>query len=432
MSNALSIAAVTRTLRTLLEGVATIDFSALPNDTRPSAQIEVTTLPPDRVRLPDASRNRLNLFLYQTDISAAWRNADLPQRVRPGESGSPPLALNLFYLLTVYAENDSDLVGQVLLGTAMRILHDHAVLGRDEIRSALAMSELDTQVERVRLTPQPMSLDEMSKLWTGLQSEYRLSAAYQAAVVLIESERPLRAALPVLRRGGEDRGAFVASAPAPTLDRVKEIVDPSLAVPLPHGKPAAELGDVIVLRGTHFGQDPTTARFRHHRFDEPLVRPLAARTDTEVQVALPPVSEAGVAAAWPAGFYTIELVVQRPSLPSWTTNQVPFGLAATITSLDPPSQSVGAQPFDLTVECTPQVRAEQRVVLLLGDREIAPTSVATPADPDAATTLVFPVDRFAEGRYVVRVRIDGVDSLPVDFAARPPQFDATQMVTITP
>lgn len=52
MSNALSIAAVTRTLRTLLESVATIDFSALPNDTRPSAQIEVTTLPPDRVRLP--------------------------------------------------------------------------------------------------------------------------------------------------------------------------------------------------------------------------------------------------------------------------------------------------------------------------------------------------------------------------------------------
>jgi hypothetical protein len=294
MSNALSIAAVTRTLRNLLDNVAAIDFSGLPNDTRPTAQIEVTTLPPDRARLPDASRNRLNVFLYQAELNAAWRNADMPRRVRPGENGFSPLGLNLFYLVTAYAENDSDLIGHVLLGAAMRILHDHAVFGRGEIQTALGLSELDTQVERVRITPQPISLDEISKLWTGFQSEYRLSAAYQVAVVLIESERPLRAALPVLRRGSEDRGAFVVAAPSPALLKVKEFFDPDLTERPPHGKPAAELEDVIVLSGTHFAGNQMTARFLHSRLDDPLARPLEAeRTDTEVQVALPAPTEAG-------------------------------------------------------------------------------------------------------------------------------------------
>ncbi len=94
MSNALSIAAVTRTLRSLLDSVAATDFSGLPNDTRPTAQIEVTTLPPDRARLPPTLRGtELNLFLYQTELNAAWRNMDIPRRVRPGENGFPSLGL---------------------------------------------------------------------------------------------------------------------------------------------------------------------------------------------------------------------------------------------------------------------------------------------------------------------------------------------------
>ena len=433
MSNALSIAAVTRTLRNLLNSVATADYSALPLDTRPIAQIEVTTLPPDRVRLPDASRNRLNLFLYQAGLSAAWRNMDLPRQVRPGEAGHPALPLNLFYVLTAFAENDSELIGQVLLGTGMQILHDHPVLSRSEIANALALSELDTQVERVRVTPQPFELDEISKLWAGFQSEFRLSAMYQVAVVLIESRRALRAPLPVLRRGGADRGPLVVAAPAPTLLEVREFFDPALPARPPHGKPAAELGDMIVLRGANFGGEEMVARFRHTRLDAPLLLPLEAdRTDTEVQVRLPAASDPGTPAAWPAGFFMVELEVQRSAPPNWTTNRLPFGLAPTITSLNPTSQAAGAQPFDLTVTCTPQVLPEQRAVLLLGDREIVPTSVTTPADPDGDTTLQFPVEGLEAADYVARVRVDGVDSIPIDFTTSLPQFDGNQTVTITP
>ena len=84
MSNALAIAAATRTLRNLLDGVATADYSGLPSDTRPTAQIEVTTLPLDRVRVTDAAHSRLNLFLYQAEPNAAWRNRDM---IRASHSG---------------------------------------------------------------------------------------------------------------------------------------------------------------------------------------------------------------------------------------------------------------------------------------------------------------------------------------------------------
>lgn len=431
MSNSLSIAAVTRTLRNLLEGVATSDFSALPTDTRPTAQIEITTLPLSQAR--DVARNRLNLFLYQAERNEAWHNMDIPRRSRPGEAGFAPLALNLFYILTAYGENDSELVGHVLLGTAMRILHDHPVLGRAEIQSALSLSGLDAQVERVRITPEPLVLDELTKLWTGAQSEFRLSAAYQVAVVLIDSERPRRAALPVLRRGGEDRGPFVVAAPSPTLLEVREFFDPTLPQRPAHGKPAAELGDVIVLAGTNLGADDMLARFRHVRLEGALTRPLEPdRGDTLVQVALPAAGDPGVPAAWPAGVYTVELEVQRAPLPSWTTNRLPFGLAPTITGISPTTQAAGAQPFDLTVTCTPQVLPEQAVLLLLSDREIAPTSVSTPADVDADTTLVFPVEGAEPGSYVLRLRVDGVDSVPIDFSGALPQFDASQTVTLTP
>jgi hypothetical protein len=58
--------------------------------------------------------------------------------------------------------------------------------------------------------------------------------------------------------------------------------------------------------------------------------------------------------------------------------------------------------------------------------------VATPTDPDAPSKLTFQVSSAQPGEYVLRVRVDGVDSIPVDFESTPPQFDDEQKVTITP
>ena len=54
------------------------------------------------------------------------------------------------------------------------------------------------------------------------------------------------------------------------------------------------------------------------------------------------------------------------------------------------------------------------------------------ARPDAATSLTFQVPDVEEGEYVLRLRVDGVDSIPVDFSGDLPQFDEAQKVIIEP
>lgn len=170
MSNSLAIAAVTSTLRHLLDRGLNREI--------PGAK--VTTRPPDKARGGD-SGNQVNLFLYHTAPNAAWRN------IKPGEADQPPLALNLYYILSAYGQNedDPDPFSHRLLGEAMHILHNHPVLDPVEIKESLDGSDLHKQAERVRVTLQPLSIEEISKLWTAFQTPYRISVAYEVSVVLI-------------------------------------------------------------------------------------------------------------------------------------------------------------------------------------------------------------------------------------------------------
>src|SRR5262249_16208173 len=132
----------------------------------------ITILPLDKARGSN-NNNQLNLFLYQVMRNAAWSNRDIVQQVKPGETGFPPLPPNLYYLITAFGrDNDATQpFAHELLGKAMITLHDHTLLSADDIPTAtaatLSRSDLDQQIERVRITFQPLSLDELSKLWTG-------------------------------------------------------------------------------------------------------------------------------------------------------------------------------------------------------------------------------------------------------------------------
>jgi len=408
MSAPTAIATVTAVLQHLL--------------TQATAGADVTTKPPSAAR-SGGNGNQLNLFLYATHINPAFNNIPVPGQVRNGESAAPPLPLVLHYLLTAYGANDDDIAGQTLLGQAMSALHDHPLLGTADIEGIVPDSQLQKQVERVRITPEVLSLDDMSKLWSSFQTEYRLSTAYQLSVLLIDSSRGASAPLPVLRRGEQDRGAQVTAAATPSLSGLR----------FPNEKPAAHLGDTFTILGTQLASDDLTARFRHPALDDPIdLQPRAERTDDEIKVVLPDQGDdAAVGSKWPAGFYTLSLVVQRPDLPKWTTNALAMPLAPRITSINPTNAPAG--DVVLAIECRPQVRPEQRVVLIFGDRTITPDPIVLPVDPNAASSLTFPVAD-AQARtepYVLRLRVDGVDSIPVDFSGPTPQFAPDQKVTIT-
>ncbi len=446
MSNWLAISAVTRTLGDLLEKDLNADYGDLPADFRPQGQVVVTYLPLDKASEAADSQNRVNLFLYQVTPNAAWRNKDMLPQVKPGETGQPPLALNLHYLLTAYAEQSKELIGQFLLGRAMSILHDYPVLERAQIERALAASGLHRQVERVRLTPQALSLDELSKLWTGFQTHQRLSAAYEASVVLIESSLAVRAPLPVLRRGREDRGVYGQAdlvPPLPTLTDLelprrqpslhfKEVADPA-------GAGTVVVGDELTLVGHHLLGDEPRLRFMHPYLAGQAAADVAAilpkpdaLTDTQVVVKLSDTVQAYQ--KFPPGIYRVALTVTQQEeghAVTRSTNELAFPLAPRVTL---PAEAVGPDPLDpagkiLTLNCKPHVWRDQQALLLLGSAQIP---ARLPEDPPEKTEqLAFDVSRVPAGQYLVRLRVDGVDSIPVaDYEAAQLTFDPEQMVTI--
>jgi len=146
----------------------------------------VTCRPPDRARI-QASGNQVNLYLFQATLNTAWRNVAV-------DGAAAPLGLNLYYLLSVYGANDDDPdpVGHQLLGAAMRLLHDEPVLSVDELDASASGHATHAQPERIRITPHPMSVEELTKLWTIFQTPYRLSVAYEVSPVLIGASAPDR------------------------------------------------------------------------------------------------------------------------------------------------------------------------------------------------------------------------------------------------
>lgn len=420
MSNSLAIAAVTATLRNLIKAGIGDEVSGA----------TVTTQPPDEVKTP--GNNLINIFLYQTMIDAAWRNRDMPRQIKPGETGLPPLALNLFYLLTAYGKNDDapdlpDLTSHRLLGRAMRALHDHPVLSGAEIKSALSGNDLNEQIEHVRITQQPMSLDDMSKLWTTFQSKYRISIAYQVAVVLIESQRPSITPLPVLTRGEKDRGIDAQGNLLPPYPTLTELVLPTKT------QPTAQPGDTIALLGHHLNGDSMIARFISSRIPDPVLSnplPPVATTDfSDVKIKLP--DDAADPTKWVPGYCTVALLITRTvdgKTETRSTNELSVALAPKVTIANPVSHKVSDGDFTLTLNTIPAVALEQRASLLFAGNEVP--SAARAARTDPFEFLITPTAAMI-GANPIRLRVDGVDSMVVDYTKEPPEFLDDQKVNIT-
>lgn len=445
MSNALAIASVTRILKDLLND-ALVDGDASSNL---GTDVTVTALPPDRIMDGNGTgeQTQLNLFLHQITPNAAWRNADLPTRDARGNLVQRPLvALNLHYLLSAYAAEE--LHAEILLGYAMQLFHENPILSREAVRTALAggavdpgvlppafqgtaASELADQVELIKITPETLSMDDLSKLWTALQTHYRTTVAYLVSVVLIESRSATRTPLPVLSRGTPDpstgRDAGVAAQPSlvppfPTLEAVRP----------PGGQAAVRMGETLTLSGHHLTGDTLLVRFVPGRSSQALdLPPLPDPSGTRIQVRIPPDPAPGPLPAgdpqnpvsWPAGAYGVRVVVRRAGDPDRESNELPVLLAPSIQVAAAPDG--GAIRFDVTVQ--PPVHASQRTSLIVGQQQIpGPSLTGAPT-----ASLSFRGEGFNSGtEQPVRLRVDGVDSLLIDRAARPPQFDPTQVVQI--
>ncbi|MBA2812380.1 DUF4255 domain-containing protein [Streptomyces sp. KM273126] len=194
MSNALAIAHVTQALAVLIEsnlGGPELDLAVKMELGKPPTE------PP--------SEPTISVFCYQVTPNVSQRGNDLPTRAADGTlRRRPAAALDLHYLISAYGE-ESELVGERLIGSVVRTLHEIPILPKDVIERAgekpyLAGSDLAEAAQRVRFTPTVMDIDETSKLWGMLhQTPYALSVVYQAALVFIEGRETPVPAKPVER-----------------------------------------------------------------------------------------------------------------------------------------------------------------------------------------------------------------------------------------
>jgi hypothetical protein len=422
MSNALALAAITATLRELLEGVL-LDSSSI------GGPVKVTAQAPDLINTDAMTSPQLNLFLYQVTPNAGWANAGLPARDARGErTAVPPLALDLHYLLTAYAKEDFQ--AEIVLGYAMQCLHEWPILPReklremhagwkkdgDNLRRALATSNLAEQVEAIKVSPAKMDTEELSKLWTAFQTSYHLTAAYLISVALIESALPARSPLPVLKRGPEDRGARVPPDLTPPFPAL-------VAVTPPNRQPGVRLGETLTLSGFHLLGEPgdrIEVMAKHPRMSAAVDLELEnGPTATEIRARVPDDSH-----NLPAGSYALSVGYKKNGHIYRTTNQLPFSLAPALTQHAAKRDAKGK--VTLEVKCTPQVWQGQRASLLLNDRE----AIAGSFKGDKTDTFKFTFGDIPSGDYWLRLRVDGVESLLVNRAVTPPEFDATQRVTI--
>jgi Pvc16 N-terminal domain len=400
MSNSLAIAAVTATLRNLLQGAI--------QPVSPGAQ--VTVRPLDRAR-ENMTVDSVNLFLYNTGSDAAWRNADMPG-INPGELADPPLALTLSYLVTSFSQSDDDTISHRLLGGAMNALNQALVLDPAAIQAALPGNDLYLQAERVKVTLDPLDVEEISKLWTAFQTSYRISAAYRVSAVLIQ-DAPGAAPLPVLTRGAEDQGPLVQ--PLTVQGTLQSVIPPK-------GQLSAQLGDTIVLTGDGLAGTSVSVRLINQRRAVAEAQPAANVTNSSVRVTLP-----SDPATFPAGTWTAQAVISRAGQDDWITNAVPFAVAPRLpgmpltVSLDP------AGTVTIALNCEPDVGADQDCALLIGSEVIVLPGPRTASL--SAVTFTVP-GLTTDKTYPVRLRVDGVDSPLVDASQSPPVYDTSQAVTI--
>jgi Pvc16 N-terminal domain len=411
MSNFLAIATVTATFSQLLQSAAGVDV--------PGAT--VTTLRPDGVG-SGTPAPKLNLYLYQVTPNAAFRNVDTPTRRADGTLiQRPQVALDLHYLLSFYGD-ETQLEPQRLLGSAASIIHARPMLTRSMIRETIASttfsylnaSNLADDVELVKFSPLALNLEELSKIWSVFfQTTYALSIAYQASVVLIERAELPQTALPV-----RDRNIYVIPFRHPVIERVSTATGAEQPI---------TIGSTLVITGKQLQNDITQVRI-----GDTDITP-ASVSDTQISLPLtsPPL-DTNLLRAGIQGIQVIHpLLIGTPPVPhrGIESNIAAFVLRPTIT-VDiaavacTTSNNVTRCSAQITVNFTPSVGKNQRVLLLLN--EFQPTGKARaynfPApsqngitDPlvDATNTITFPIERVVASTYLVRVQVDGAESLLV-------------------
>lgn len=401
MSNSLAIATVTEVLGQVVHASA--------ENALGKTVVRHTGRPEEPGALADPS---VYLYLYQVTVNGALQNNDLPARSGDGRlQQKPQVALDLHYLIVFYG-NDAELESQRMLGAVMSSLHTRPVLSKVQIQDALIGknylngSDLAEAMEQVKLTPVSLSLEENSKLWSVLlQTRHALSVAYQASVVLIESEDTPQQALPVSNRG-------VVGIPfnQPIIEQIRVLDGNGEVLPIHQ---AIELSATLLIKGKHL-QGQVTWIFID---DEDMTSNALAITNSEIRLKLPDPGTSPLRAGIRSLQVVYGILLGEPPVEHIFSgsNVFPFPLRPTLTA--------SLQGTAIRIQFVPGVGKSQRVFLFLNELTSSPKPKGyrlnapkdngiTDPNVTGTDTIDFPTAGIVDnGDYLVRVQVDGAESM---------------------
>jgi hypothetical protein len=130
--------------------------------------------------IPDAAR--LSIYLYHIESDPQLRNQP---ELSVGTTGlvRAPLALRLYYLLTPLLDDEE--FNQLVLGRILQALHDRPFI--DELAGGQLDDSRGGGSPKLRLSLEPMTLENLARVWHAMGSDYRLSLAYLMRTVMIDS-----------------------------------------------------------------------------------------------------------------------------------------------------------------------------------------------------------------------------------------------------
>jgi hypothetical protein len=174
MSSYIVLSAVSEVLRRILWE----EFEA-DNVIQPIVGVEASIVFSNPTQAATAAANRLSLWLYQVTENEFLKNQPVQRSTGADNGQLPPLALNLFYLVTPFAPTGE--ADQMLLGKILQVMYDNACV--------LVRNQPNDIAEELRIMLCRLSLDELTRIWEALREPYRLSVCYEVRVTRVDSRR---------------------------------------------------------------------------------------------------------------------------------------------------------------------------------------------------------------------------------------------------
>jgi len=154
---------------------------------------------PQEMRI--GNRQGVSVWLYRV-IRDPDRLNDPPEQLSWNQVRPAPLPLRLHYLITPITDSAAPSLGsptdeQMLLGRVLQIFHSHPVLRGADLQGPF----MGTGAE-LHMRLEPMSLEEITRVWEALDGNYQLSVSYEVSLVNIdvdwepESITPVQVAMP--------------------------------------------------------------------------------------------------------------------------------------------------------------------------------------------------------------------------------------------